>query len=138
MFRKAMEAGNGTTGRMGGKYNHGEGEGHGFWGCLWPTVAEASGSSSGPHLTAPPSLKPSLGADLTFHLNLASTRKSPGTRSAGSGDSTVPLATAVGESWAGWFYSHSQGLPETVLGQRGGRLPGDQKWDAMALLLLCV
>lgn len=108
MFGKAMEAGNRTTGRMGGKCNHGEEEEHEFWGCLWPTVAEASGSSSGTRLAAPPSLKPSLGADLAFHLNLASTRKSPGTRSAGSGDSTVPLATAVGESWAGWFYSHCQ------------------------------
>lgn len=85
----------------------------GFWGCLWPTVAEASGSS-GTRLAVPPSLKPSLGADLAFHMNLASTRKSPGTLSAGSGDSTMPLATAVGESWAGLFHSHSQELPETV------------------------
>jgi hypothetical protein len=76
--------------------------------------AEASSSSSGTRLAASPSFKPSLSADLAFHLNLASTRKSPGTQSAGSGDSTMPLATTVGESWAGWFYSHSQGLPETV------------------------
>lgn len=52
--------------------------------------------------------------------------------------STTPLATAVGESWAGWFYSHSQELPEAVLGQHGGKVPGDQKENAMALLfLLC-
>lgn len=93
---------------------------------------KASGSNSGTCLAAPPSLNR---ADLAFHLNLARTRKSPKTLSAGGGDSATPLAAAVGKSWVGWFYSHSQELPETVLAQHGGKLPGDERGDAMALWL---
>lgn len=110
---EAVAAGTRTTVGMRGKCSHGEGAGQGS-GMPAASMAEASGSSSGTRHAAAPSPKPGLGADLAFHLNLASTRKSPGTPSAGSGDSTVPLATAVGESWAGWFCSHSQGLPESV------------------------
>lgn len=48
---------------------------------------QGAGSGVPALLLAPRSPKPGLGADLTFHLSLASTRKSLGTLSAGSGDS---------------------------------------------------
>lgn len=136
MFRKAMEAGNRTTG--GGREAQPWRRGRAWvLGTPVASMAEASGSSSGTCLAAPPSFKSSLGADLAFHLNLASTRD--------SWDRVLAVGTQPCHWLQLWVNPGQAGSTATprgcqkLLGQRDGRLPGDQKWDAVALLLLlCV